>query len=141
MQVTYDAEADAVSITLLADVPRAKTVQVRRGILVHFDAQDRLLELEILQARAQYPPATLERLGSPVEYLTLAQAAKETGLDASTLRRQILNKRLQGEKRGHDWLVTRAALWTYLDSRAPSGRPARRKKARRPRRAPAPKSA
>lgn len=132
MQATYDKAADALSVTFL-EGERARTVKVAPGILAHFDREQRLIELEILGAGGRYPPATLERLGSPVEYLTLAHAAKETGLDASTLRRQLLKKRLRGEKRGPDWLVTRAALWTYLDSRAPSGRPARRKKARRPR--------
>ena len=131
MLVTYDAQADALSVDLLPGARRARTVQVRAGILAHFDERDRLIEIEILGAGAHYDPATLQRLVSPAEYLTLAEASRESGLEASTLRRQIHKGKVRAVKRGHDWLVTRAALWTYLENRAPSGRPSRRKGARR----------
>ena len=102
------------------------------GILAHFDRDKHLIEIEILGASAHYPPAVLERLSSPAEYLTLAEAAKEFGLSPSTLRNQVLNRKIPATKSGRDWLVTRAAMMSYLDNRAPSGRPARKKKARRP---------
>lgn len=131
MEATYDREADALSITLLPDVPRARTQQVRRGILAHYDGKDRLIELEVLGASDMYAPAVLERMASPAELLTIAEAAKESGLNPSTLRKQIGNKKLKATQKGRDLFVTRADLFTYLDNRAPSGRPARRKKARR----------
>ncbi len=131
MHATYDKEADALSVTLLPSGKRARTVQVTRGILAHFDRAEHLIEIEVLEASTHYPPAALAQISSPAEYLTLAEAAREAGLAPSTLRWQIRKKRLIAEKRGHDWLVTRAALLTYLDNRAPSGRPARRRKARR----------
>lgn len=134
MQATYDKKADAMSITLLPDAERASTTRVAPGILVHFDRDKHLIELEILGASGHYSPAVLERLSSPAEWLTLATAAKEFGLSPSTLRNQVLKRKIPATKSGRDWLVTRAAMVTYLDNRAPSGRPARRKKARRPKR-------
>lgn len=131
MQATYDKDADALSVTLL-EAERARTVQVAPGVLVHFDREQRVIELEVLGASGRYPPAVLEQLSSPAEWLTLADAAKEFGLSASTLRNQVLNKKIPATKSGRDWLVTRAAMTTYLDNRAPSGRQARKKKARRP---------
>lgn len=132
MQATYDKKADAMSITLLPDAERASTKRVAPGILAHFDRDQHLIEVEILGASGHYPPAVLERLSSPAELLTLAAVAKEFGLARSTLRNQVLNGKIPATKSGRDWLVTRAAMLTYLDNRAPSGRPARRKKARRP---------
>lgn len=131
MQATYDAEADALSITLL-EGERARTVKVAPGILAHFDGDKRLLELEVLGASMQYAKDVLAELTSPAEPLTLAAAAKEFGLSPSTLRNQVLNGKLPAMKSGRDWVVTRAAMLTYLDNRAPSGRQARKKKARRP---------
>lgn len=131
MRATYDADADALSVTLLANATRVRTVTVAPGILAHFDRERRLIEFEILGASEHYSRAVLERIESPAEYLTLVEAAKESGLDTSTLRRQLLKGRLTGEKRGPDWLVTRAALETYLDNREPRGRPAKSRKARR----------
>jgi uncharacterized protein YuzE len=133
MHATYDNEADALSITLLPTVARARTVQVARGVLAHFDRADHLIEFEILEASAHYPHPVLEQISSPAEYLTLSEAAREAGLAPSTLRWQIRKQRLVAEKRGHDWLVTRAALWTYLENRSPRGRPPRSRKARRAR--------
>jgi uncharacterized protein YuzE len=137
MQATYDEEADALSVTLLPETVRKRTARIPGGILLHFDAADHLIELEILGASGHYPKTVLERLDSPAELLTIAEASKESGLDASTLRKQIANGKLKGMKKGPDWFVTRADLYTYLDNRAPSGRQARKKKARRPKPAPA----
>jgi len=131
MQTTYDKEADAMSITLLPDAERASTTRVALGILAHFDRDRHLIEVEILGASGQYPPAVLEQLGSPAELLTLADAAKRFGLARTTLRNQILNKKIPATKSGRDWVVTCADMLTYMDNRAPSGRPARKKKARR----------
>ncbi len=132
MQATYDGEADALSVTLLPEAARKRTARIAGGILLHFDAADNLIELEILGASGHYPKAVLERLESPAELLTIAEASKESGLATDTLRKQIAKGKLKGTQKGRDWFVTRADLYTYLDNRAPSGRPARRKKARRP---------
>jgi len=71
--------------------------------------------------------------------MTLAEAAREAGLTPDTLRRQAAEGRLEARKRGRDWLVSPAALWTYLDGRAPSGRaPASRRGQKLRRRPPAP---
>lgn len=117
MQITYDREADALAINLLPGARRAGTRRLDSGLLLHTGVGGQPVELEILMASARYPVETLEEGGSPVEWLTLAEAAQESGLASSTLRKQIHNARLEATKKGHDWLVSRAALWTYLENR------------------------
>ena len=83
----------------------------------------RRIAIDILQASAHYPKAELERLGSAEVELTLAEAAAESGLAMSTLKNQIHNERLPAAKRGRDWIVTRTALYNYLENRSEAGRP------------------
>lgn len=129
MRATYDKEADAMSIDLVPGGIRARTVKTTApGILLHFDKAGHLIELEVIGASEYLPRTELETLSSPAEWLTLSEAAKDSGLSMQTLKVQIHNKRLPGQKRGGIWMVTRAALWTYLENRGPTGdRPASRK--------------
>jgi len=133
-QVLYDAAVDALAIELVAGARHARTVRVSSAVLAHFDPRGRLVELEVHNARALYSPAELAQLASPVEWLTLKEAATASGLAAGTLRWQIRNGRLAATKRGHDWHVSRAALENYLEGRDPRGRvsltaPPRRRRA------------
>lgn len=133
MQMTYSPTADAVAIELVPEAPSARTQHLGPDIAADFDARGRLVSLEILNASAHYAPAELQRLAAPVDYLTLAEAAKESGLAPATLRLQANRQRLAAVKRGRDWLIPRHALWNYLESRGPSGRPPRSKRGRRAR--------
>jgi excisionase family DNA binding protein len=45
--------------------------------------------------------------------ITLAEAAVELDVDASTLRHQIRKGRLKAEKRGASWWITRRELERY----------------------------
>ena len=126
MKITYDREADAVSIDLVRRARRRRTDRVAPGVLLHSDSKGRPVELEILMASSRYQLRELERIGSPVEWLTLAEAGAEAKLAPATLRKQIHNGRLNGEKRGHDWFVSRAELATYLETRGRRGRSARK---------------
>lgn len=135
MEATYDPRVDAFALTLVADGERVRTQRVADDVLLHFDAEDRLIELEILGASAHYPAAQLARFGAPIEWMTLAEAAREAGLSPATLRVQIFHRKLPAEKRGKTWLVSRAALWTYLENRPASGQRPRSRKGRRIRRA------
>ncbi len=129
MKITYDPQADAVSIDLVTRARRHRTARLAPGVLLHSDRKGRPVEIEILMASTRYAKRELESIGSPVEWLTLAQAGAEVKLAPATLRKQIHNGRLKAEKRGHDWLVSRAALLTYLENRAPRGQPARKARA------------
>jgi len=129
MKITYDPQADAISIDLVARARRHRTDRLAPGVLLHSDRKGRPVELEILMASTRYPKRELERIGSPVELLTLAQAGAEAKLAPATLRKQIHNDRLKAEKRGHDWLVSRAELINYLESRAPRGHSVRKARA------------
>ncbi|MBI4421928.1 MAG: DUF2283 domain-containing protein [Gemmatimonadetes bacterium] len=122
-EMTYDAEADVLGIWLPGASDDARTHELTPGIQVDLTPDGRLTAVEVLNASSRYPVRSLRALESPVDWMTLTEAAGESGLAPDTLRRQALDGRLAARKRGRDWLVSRAALWTYLENRAPSGRP------------------
>ena len=135
LTINYDRLVDALAIHLRTRARSARTVRVPNIpnciINIDLDAANRPIAIEILHASALLDRKTLASLPSGAESLTLAEAAKESGLQAATLR-VLLNKgRLAGEKRGRDWFVDATALMNYLESREPRGRPARNPKARR----------
>ena len=55
------------------------------------------------------------------EHITLAEAARISGLSRFTLKAQARNNRLQAVKLGRDWFTTREWLQQYLDSRISPG--------------------
>lgn len=130
--LTYDAAADVLGVWLAPDDGTAITRVVAPGVHVDVDASGRLVSVEVLDASGQYARAALEALAAPAELLTLAEAAEESGLAQATLRGLLNRGRLAGVKRGRDWLVTAAALWSYLDSRDARGRKPVRTKPVRP---------
>jgi len=129
--MTYDADGDVLGIWLSAASSDVRSLEVAPGIHADVSPDGRLVSLEILDASLRYPAASLRHLPTPDEWLTLAQAAAESGITPDALRRQALNGRLAAEKRGRDWIVSATALWNYLESRAPSGRPPASTKGRR----------
>jgi hypothetical protein len=68
------------------------------------------------------PREDLTQVPAAHDLLTLEEAARESGLSPSTLRVQLNHGRLKGEKRGRDWFVDAAALFTYLDVEVRCGR-------------------
>lgn len=132
MRLTYDKRADALAVELAPDAKSVRTKQLAPDLMLDFDAKGRLITVEILGASAQYPLAELERLTTPVTWLSLREAAVESGLGIGTLRVMLNNGRLDGEKRGRDWVVSYAVLLNYMENRKPVGRPAKKRKARRP---------
>jgi excisionase family DNA binding protein len=57
------------------------------------------------------------------EYVTVAQAARQSGLSRRQLARLLQAGTIPGIKPGHDWLVRPAAVAQYLRERRPPGRP------------------
>jgi uncharacterized protein YuzE len=128
--MTYSPTADALSIRLAEDRRIVGTKEITTDVFADFDDDGNVIALEFLNASRRYDKAKLEGLAIPVEYLTLAEAAKEGRLAVTTLRNQITARRLAGVKRGRDWLVTRHDLWNYLESRGPQGRPGKSRRVR-----------
>ncbi len=122
-RITYDPEADALTIHLAKGRGRVGTKELDADHNADYDSRGRLVALEVLNASRHYKRAALERLPNPVEWLTLAEAAAESGLQADTLRSLINKGRLPAVKRGRDWLVAMHVLWNYLEGREPRGRP------------------
>lgn len=133
-EITYDADADVLGIWLPGESRDARTHELVPGVHADLTPDGRLMSVEVLDASSRYPVESLRALKGPVDWMTLAEAAGESGLTPATLRRQVLNGRLAARKHGRDWLVAPAALWTYLENRAPSGRPPTSRKGRQVRR-------
>jgi hypothetical protein len=56
-------------------------------------------------------------LEGPDKQITLARAAAIAGVSTATLRRALLDGRLQGERPARDWFTTRRHLHKYLIGR------------------------
>lgn len=131
IQMRYDREVDALSITFQSEAKSARTVRVTESVRVDLDADGRIVALEVLDASDHVSRRALDQLpGAAVQY-TLAEASKKSGLSSSTLRVQLNSGRIRGEKRGRDWVISAAELENYLESRETSGRPPTSAKARR----------
>ena len=130
MKIEYSKDVDALAISFV-DRPRsARTKKVFEGINLDFDSKGRLVMIEILDASRFASPETLSELPATSRELTLAEAAKESGLEPDTLRRLINNRRLKARKVGRDWKVELADLYTYLESRDARGGGRKRELAR-----------
>lgn len=122
IRMRYDVTVDALAIEFQPGARIARTITSEPGIHVDLDADGRIVTMELLDASARIPRKQLETLPNASEYLTLAEAAEESGLAPATLRVQINRGRLAAMKRGRDWLVDATALFNYLESRDSRGR-------------------
>ena len=114
MRFTYDTKSDALTVEL-GGGRTVQTVQIGPGISADLDREGRLVCIEILAASAWYPRVQLERLAAPIELITTGEAARDSGLPPSTIRRQILAGRIPGARKdGFDWLLPRQELWNFL---------------------------
>ena len=87
MKFTYDEDADAMMM-LLADAEVEETREIAIGVYADYDAQGRLISLEILDASKNYDLAGVE-LDAPNPFLSLAAAGEMYGISPTTLRHQI----------------------------------------------------
>ena len=131
MRFTYDVTVDSLAIELVPGARSRRTECIAPGINIDFDTRSRLISVEVSNASGFYPASDLAALASPMELLTLAEAADECGVSAATLRKQIHNEKLTAIKRGRDWMVARHTLWDYLETRDPRGRRAATERRRR----------
>lgn len=121
IRMRYDVTVDALAIEFQPGARIARTITSAPGIQVDLDADGKIVTMELLDASARVPREQLEGLPGTSEYLTLAEAAEESGLASATLRVQINRGRLTAVKRGRDWLVDATALFNYLESRDSRG--------------------
>ena len=122
MKWTYDSAVDALTIQFLPGRRSARTEALKPGLLSDYDKRGHPISIEVLDASTHFPVRQLRNLPLPEPMVPLAEASKRIGLDASTLRQQIRNKRLRATKHHREWWVTPTDLQEYLDSRAPQGR-------------------
>ena len=126
MKTTYSETEDALYVTLATPRGRIVTREVASGIYLDFDQRKALVGIEVLDASRLYSNATLSGLASPIEWITLAEAARESAdegetIKAVTLRALVASGELQGQKVGKTWQVARHSLWNYLENRPKRG--------------------
>jgi len=131
VKTTYDPKADAMAIELSSGKGRVRTLEVRPGVHLDFDEDERLVTIELLDASFHVPKDVLAKIAAPSNPVTLEEAEKESGLSASTWRVMLNNGRVRGKKVGSVWTIELADVWNYLESRDARGRPAAKGKARR----------
>jgi uncharacterized protein YuzE len=61
MKLEYDSQADAAYVRL-TDAEVIDSEEVRPGVVVDYDAQDRVVGIEILHVRKHRPDINLDRL-------------------------------------------------------------------------------
>ena len=63
MKTTYDKEANALYV-YFSDEKIARTEELRPGIILDFDANDRIIGMEMLDAKTQLSAAALKSLAA-----------------------------------------------------------------------------
>jgi len=73
MRVRYDPEADALYIRL-AEAAIANSSEVSPGIVMDYDAADRVVGIEVLDAARRFPDANLRQMQFEVSQSTSVPA-------------------------------------------------------------------
>ena len=116
MKITYDRDADAMLI-LLADSEVEETKSVAPGFFADYDADGRVIALEILKATQKYDFDQTE-IEPPDPYMSLSDAGEMFGLSPTTLRHQIARGVLKGSKFGRNWMVRHDHMAAYIRERS-----------------------
>jgi uncharacterized protein YuzE len=129
VKIEYDKDVDALSISVTERPRSARTEEISEGINLDFNKRGELVAIEILNASRFAAPQRLSNLPATSDELTLSEAARESGLNQSELRRLALNGRLNARKDGRRWKAELADLYNYLEARE-SRSPGRKRKPR-----------
>ena len=123
MKVTYDRVADAMTIAL-ADADVRETKSIAPGFFADYDADGRVIALEILKAGQKYDLNQTE-IQPPDPYMSLSEAGEMFGLSPANLRLYIAKGSLEGKKFGDNWMVRHDHMTAYIRER--SEKPAKSK--------------
>ena len=123
MEITYDKNVDAMTI-LLANLDIEETRDIAPGVYVDYDADGRVVALEILKASQKYDISEIE-MQPPNPYISLSDAGRLYGLSPTTLRHQISRGVLEGKKFGRNWMVRNDHMADYVRERSRKARKAR----------------
>ena len=116
MKITYDKNVDAMMI-LFSDSDIEETRDIAPGVYVDYDADGRMVGLEILKASQKYDLGDTE-IQPPNPYMSLSDAGRLYGLSPTTLRHQIARGVLKGKKFGRNWMVRNDHMANYIRERS-----------------------
>ena len=116
MKITYDKNVDAMTI-LLANLDIEETRDIAPGVYVDYDAEGRVVALEILKASQKCDLSGVE-MQPPDPYMSLSDAGRLFGLSPTTLRHQIARGVLKGKKFGRNWMVRNDHMAAYVRERS-----------------------
>ena len=116
MKLTYDERADAMVI-LLAKAEVEETKDIAPGVYADYDAEGRVIALEILKASQKYDLEQAE-IEPSNPYMPLSAAGEMYGLSPTTLRHQIVKGVLPGRKFGRNWMVRHDHMAAYARERS-----------------------
>lgn len=118
MRMSWDPEVDVLMIFLDETRPIEKGGDLPIGdAYVDAAGDGTILQIEILRASEKYPKSQLEALTVAHRPMTLSEASKRSGLSVDALKKACQRGTLKGERIGHNWTVTQAALNDYIVSR------------------------
>ena len=89
MKITYDRNVDAMMI-LFADLDIEETKDIAPGMYVDYDADGRVVALEILKASEKYDISNIESNG-PNSYLSVSDVGNLFGISPASFQYQITN--------------------------------------------------
>ena len=116
VKITYDKNVDAMMI-LFSDSDIEETRDIAPGVYVDYDADGRMVGLEILKASQKYDLGDTE-FQPPNSYMSLSDAGRLYGLSPTTLRHQIGRRVLKGKKFGRNWMVRNDHIAAYVRERS-----------------------
>ena len=116
VKITYDKNVDAMMI-LFSDSDIEETRGIAPGVYVDYDADGRMVGLEILKVSQKYDLGDAE-FQQPNPYMSLSDAGRLYGLSPTTLRHQIGRGVLRGKKFGRNWMVRNDDMAAYARERS-----------------------
>ena len=116
MKITYDKNIDAMMI-LFSGSDIEETRDIAPGVYVDYDAEGRMVGLEILKASEKYDLSDTE-IQPPDRYMSLSDAGAMYSLSPTTLRHQISKGVLKGKKFGRNWMVRNDHMADYVRERS-----------------------
>jgi len=118
LKMEYEPEVDVLTIYFKSpETTLSHSDETEGGVILNYDADGRLVSVEMLDARQRYPASQLAAV-SVDEFIDLKTASAISGIAPVTLRTQAEKDKLWTIRLAGQWLTTCDRLQQYIDSHA-----------------------